>query len=109
MLHNPKQMRRIETWARWLSWLWLIGSIVFSISLSINIITRDLFYQSQFSTYTQYLSFREKMLIIIDSLPHAISLLASFLMLIGISKAIRFLRAYYAQITAGELSQQVEI
>jgi hypothetical protein len=109
MLHNPKRIRRIETWARWLSWLSLISTVALSISLSTNILTEDLFYGSQLNSYPQYLSFWEKMLIIIDSLPHVINLLASFLMLIGISKAILFLRAYYAQITARELDQQVEI
>jgi hypothetical protein len=109
MLHNHKRIQKIETWARWLSWLSLISAFALSISLSINIITGDLFYQSQVNPYYQYLRFWEKIPTVIDSLSPVINPLASFLLLMGISKAVRFLRAYYAQITAGELEQQVGI
>lgn len=108
MLHNPKRLNRIETWSRWLAWLDLIAATGYLILLTVKLFTKT-FYITYTSMPSDWLSFWDKAPIVTASIETIFGLLSGFLFLMGISKATRFLRAYYAQITAGELEQQVEV
>jgi hypothetical protein len=108
MLHNPKRLNRIETWSRWLAWLDLIAATGYLILLTVKFFTNT-FYLTYTSMPSEWLRFWEKAPIVTASIETIFGMLGSFLFLMGTSKAVRFLRTYYAQITPGELEQQVEI
>lgn len=105
MFHNPKRLRIIETWARWLAWFDIL-SLVLNILILIAITLNGKVSQP---TYAPFFSLFWSKLAEINSFLFPIFLLiANIFFLLGISKAVRFLRTYYAQITTGELLEEVD-
>ena len=100
MLHDPKRIQLVERWSRWLAWFYLFsGAIGFLIVLIAQL--------SNQNKATNYFSAIfdiswDQANILLSNLKLIVSTLATFLLFLGISTVIRFLRKYYAQITAGE-------
>lgn len=101
MLHNPRRLQRIEIWSRWLAWIYLAVFIKSVISLFIQIETDNFFpYVYSFYGPPTRLGFWDSAPEVVHSVFPILVSLGGFLLLMGISKAVRFLRTYYVQITA---------
>lgn len=110
MLHNPKRLHLIETVSRWFAWLNFVSAVAYAVFFMYRITTDSLHFNLVAPTFPmEILGFWEKAPEVTKSIFTIFGALASFLFMLGVSKAVRFLRAYYAQVTAVELDQQIEI